>query len=340
MMSTVLRDALFQSHLADLKDLNPNVGDVFKCPICLRLFSEQDLRDRLLTDGHVWPEDIRSKSGSKIATRQRVLLCKHCNNTAGSRGDKQMQLREKVKEGWKTGKLYRELPVEILPRSLGKPIKLHARVSFRPEEPNKGQLTFIGDRKSGQWSRNDPKELKRFQALAGTEHFSILVHPHPELREDIARVGWLTAAYMLAFYTFGYRYILHRQLDPVRDCIVRSFGNVAQKNMKIPKSDDLRLQECKECYYEDPEIAMIVPLNGKVPVHLEVSFLDYHIKLPLHAAPLVLQALIDLNLDRAELLPSPAGSEPFLKVAVACTKRDRHDCRWDYVLGKPIPELS
>ena len=120
-----------------------------------------------------------------------------------------MQLREKIKEGHQLGEPYGEVPVEILRGLREPPIKLQAQISFQPEQPNKGQLTFAQEVKSGQWVRNNPKEQARFLSIVYQETFTILVHPHPELKAGLARVGWLTSAYLLAFYAFGYRYILH-----------------------------------------------------------------------------------------------------------------------------------
>jgi hypothetical protein len=44
----------------------------------------------------------------------RVLLCKESINTAGNRGDEQMQLQEKVKEGDEIGEYYGNRLIKIV----------------------------------------------------------------------------------------------------------------------------------------------------------------------------------------------------------------------------------
>jgi 5-methylcytosine-specific restriction endonuclease McrA len=101
MAHTNFLEKLFKAHLADLKSVAPNLGDVFICPICLERFTIDAIYNEVVTDGHVWPGYIREKPGSALATSQRILLCKTCNSTSGSRGDKQIQLLEKIKDAEK-----------------------------------------------------------------------------------------------------------------------------------------------------------------------------------------------------------------------------------------------
>jgi len=132
---------LFDTHLTDLNSVMEE-GNTFICPICFAEFSEEAVGNGNLTDGHVWPDYIREKSKSKVAPLQRVLLCKSCNSTAGSRGDNHMQLREKIKDGEKSGQLYDERQVQIITTPGKKPIKLRAKVNIRERDIIEGQITF------------------------------------------------------------------------------------------------------------------------------------------------------------------------------------------------------
>jgi hypothetical protein len=339
----LLREKLFYFHLADLKSVVPGIGDVFICPICLKRFFVEDIYNRNLTDGHVWPEDIRKKSVSKIANLQRVLLCQYCNTTAGSRGDKQMQLREKIKEGEETGELHGERRVQIIQSPGEKPIELRARVVAPPDTPEgriKGQLTFEADRKSGRWPRNDPKEQERFLILVkrGGKCSRILVFPSREFKPTLAPVGWITASYLLAFYTLGYRYILHESLNPVREYIRSSFEDRAKERLEFSGSDTLSIRTSNK-FHNNPEIGSVIPIDGK-PFRLEVKFLDTYVTLPFHCA---LPALLDMIYtdvpDIEEIIPKLIETGGFLYIPVDCNRSDGHDCDWDYILGKPIPEL-
>jgi 5-methylcytosine-specific restriction endonuclease McrA len=289
-----LRENLFRSHLDDLKDIAPAAQDVFVCPICLRKFSHDDLDKKVLTDGHVWPEEIRSRSGSAIAAEQRVLLCQHCNSMAGTRGDRQMQLREKIKEGHKTGQLYDERRIQLLLSPDERPIHLHAAVTTTTSADKlHAQLSFKPATNRTQWARNNPNEQQRFLRWADSGvACSVLIQPHHEHRHDLAKVGWVTSAYLLAFYTFGYRYIFHENLNPIREYILRSFEDTIPERLELPKSVTVGLHECTEHYFTDPEIALVVPLDGNSFVHLQVSILDYHIRLPFHFVQEALQTLV------------------------------------------------
>jgi hypothetical protein len=123
------------------------------------------------------------------------------------------------------------------------PIKLRAEL-IRTGDLT-AQINFKRDRKRKQWARNNPKEQERFLSLTEKdEEFSLIIHPHQELRTSLAKAGWLTAGYLLAFYTFGYRYIFREELQPVRDYILASFKNDLE-NLAFPKSDVTALQCAK-----------------------------------------------------------------------------------------------
>jgi hypothetical protein len=336
MSNEAFLETLFQMHLADLKDTFVGIGDLFVCPICLAEFTSKDIHNKKLTDGHVWPEYIREKSRSTLATQQRVLLCAECNNKAGSHGDKQMQLREAIKDAEKEGQIYGERRVQVILTPGKEPINLRATSRIQKGDTIKGQITFAVDKRTGLWARNNPKEQERFLSIEQGKTFSVLIHSHHEIKANLPKAGWLTSAYLLAFYTFGYRYILHESLDPVREYILSSFKDIPDEELKLPQSKDIGLHECSEHFYNNPEIGVVIPVDGKSFVHLQVSFLDYHIRLPFHFVPHVLQALMSGVPEVYNKLPEIAGSEGYLYTPVMCNKTDGHECKWDYVLGKPI----
>ena len=339
MTHTALLERLFNAHLADLKSVVPEFGDAIVCPMCLDRFLVDAIYTGELTDGHVWPDYIRKKPGSPLAASQRVLLCEACNSRAGSRGDRQMQLRERVREGEKTGQLYGERRIEIIRRLGQKPIDLRAEISKTGEL--KFRLRFTNDEGRQVWARNSPQERERFLSLAAQdEPFSVIVYPPKGVDSKLARVGWLTSAYLLAFYTFGYRYIFHESLDPVRKHILASFGDDAMEKLAFPKSDVVGVMACESHHYNHPRIELDLPVNGKSPVHLEVSFLDCHVKLPFHGVPEVLSEVLlsknpALEKGLSELAKQQDAS---LRVPISCTKDDGHTCVWDYIMGMPIPK--
>jgi len=329
-------EKLFKAHMADLKSVAPNLGDVFVCPICFRKFTLDAIYNEEVTDGHVWPDYIREKPRSALATSQRVLLCKTCNSDSGSRGDKQMQLLEKIKDAEKSGKFYGERRVEVIQAPNQKPIKLHAGLVRTGDLT--ARINFTRDRKRKQWARNNPQKQDMFLSLVEKgEKFSLIIRPHQELRASLAKTGWLTAGYLLAFYTFGYRYIFYEELQPVRDHILASFKN-GPENLAFPKSDVISVTMCQTHNLTDPRIELDMPTSGNQPVHVEVSFLNYHVELPFHGVYEPLLDVIHLQMpDFEERLPELAQQDIPLRAPISCTKLDEHDCVWDYVMGKPIP---
>ena len=167
---------------------------------------------------------------------------------------------------------------------------------------------------------------------------NLLIHPPRGLRSDLAKVGWITSAYLLAFYTFGYRYIVHEFLDPVRKYMLSSFEDIESRRVEFPELDSLSVHECSEHHVTDPEVVLVIPLDETSQVHLQVNFLDYHVILPFHFVTEVLQVILSMESSAVDGLPEAIGKEGArLCYRIDCNKSDGHDCMWDYVLGKPIP---
>ncbi len=325
---------LFDAHSFDLSSVTLREDATFICPICFSEHSKDAIDNNILDDGHVWPKYIREKSKGEAALHQRVLFCKDCNSNAGSHGDKQMQLREKIKDGEKSGQFYDERRIQIITTPDEDPIKLRAKFCMQEKEIIEGEITFEVAKRTGRWIRNNPMEQERFKAATQNERVSsLLVEPSHELRSELSPVGWVTSAYLLAFYTFGYRYVLHKGLDTVRNYIMKSFDDNENKSLETPTLPNFGLTEYKKHYFENPEIAVVIPMDGITPVHLRVSFLDYHVRLPFHFVPHLLQAQIPNIHSVAKQLPNEAE----LYIPVLCNKLNGHDCKWDYILEKPIP---
>lgn len=328
-------ETLFHAHSFDLASVDPRYSDHFVCPICFTVFSHEEIHSRALSDGHVWPEGLREKSGTEKIRHQHVLLCTECNNHAGTMGDKQMQLREAAKDAEKRGELFGGRTVEVIRGPAEKPIRLQAQLKLEQNEAIQGKIIFPLDR-NGEWARNNPKERERFEALGKNNSFSMIVYPLHEMKLHLAEVGWITSAYLLAFFTFGYRYILNGDLDRVREYILRSFTDTPDRP---PKFDDFGIQECGTHYFQEPVIGLVVPLDGKTGVHLEISLFDYHVRLPFHHyVPQALWILIQRNEEISKEIPRLLGEGARLYAPIECTKMDGHECLWDYVLGKLSPD--
>ena len=326
---------LFRAHLADLLSVFPGDGNEFVCPICLEELPVEATQDGRLTDGHVWPKDIRSRAKAGLARTQRVLLCKACNSSSGSRGDSQMQRVQKEKEAASASQPTGDRCIQVVQDNGQEPIEVRAQ--FAPTGGRTAKLWFDADPKSGLWKRNNPVEQERFLALVDCDELlTVIVHPDPGVSTALARTGWLTAAYLLAFYSLGYRYIANHTLHAVREHIVSSFQADRGQSVLLPQLDDIYVRSCGIHYNDAPRIELIIPVTGQVPVHLEVSFLDYHVGLPFHCPPEPLMSLILRDMpDLDEKMPDLKAKGASLRTPISCAKRPPHDCLWDYIMGKP-----
>lgn len=327
---------LFTAHNVDLldtlADLDPNVLpqvlDKILCPICLVGFSEDAIDTEDLTDGHIWPDSIRARSNTQQP--HRVLLCANCNHTSGSRGDKQMQFLEEIKDEEDRG-YYRERRVQLVFGLDVKPIELNAILAVTEKRDKEIKTNFRFNP-----NRNNPAEVERFRDLAYRQgrRFSVLVRPHKLMRPKVARVGWITAAYLACFRAFGYRYILHPWLNPVRQVIFDSFTN---DEPTFHESDTLQIRVCDEHDSDEPKIGVIITPDGSLPVYVQIDYWNYHIRLPMpFRRSDVLEAMVAIEVEKGFVIPTGEGE--VVGIGVECYKNsiapNLHICVWDHVLGK------
>jgi hypothetical protein len=328
--------ALFDSHTTDLNNVYPGAGDIFVCPICRNRFTRQNILDKRLTDGHVWPDYMRAKRGNRNAKTQRVLLCQPCNSNVGSHGDKHMQLMQEVRDGLDSGNLHGERLIRLVESSNNVTIKLRTDVSIESDKVINisGQID-----ENGKWLRNDPKMQEKFELLAKQEEkVAIEIHsPKQYIAPNLTIAGWITSAYLFAFYRLGYRYILNDTLAPVRKYIIRSSIKSNAEKLVLPASPVISFQEYKKLYFPDPELHLIIPIDGKSHVHLQISFLKYQVRLPFFFVPDLLSALIYGSVpDLKERLPQLREEDTFLYVPIITDKFNSLENVFDYILGKPL----
>ncbi len=230
-------DNLFNAHTKDLNDVYPGQGDVIVCPICLRISPRIEIEEKVLTDGHVWPKYFRKIS--KKAKNMHVLLCSECNHKAGSRGDKHMQLEEQIRAGEAIGRWYGSRRVQLFKMPGEKPIDLNVKISGEMSN-----LTISGRiDKNKQWVDNSPEDQARFQEIVERgKEVSILIHPYTDVDSEKVPVGWITSAYLMAFYALGYRYILHPSLNPVREYITSSINPDITEQPVLPQQENFILK--------------------------------------------------------------------------------------------------
>ncbi len=307
---------LFHQHLDDLRRVSPEAGEIFLCPICMSTIPRENVDRETVNIGHVWPKFLRESAGTESTRGHQVLLCKPCNSSAGSRGDQEMQIYERTRRG--------ELPSKMFIMSHDGRNPITIPVYFKRLNSSEGVRYQIKTQvPRGEWNHND--RWRRYRDLSDTKsRFSAAINPNPH-NWQLAQAGWLTSAYLFAFYTFGYRYVLQTELDQVRNYIKRSFtGNVDDSLAPAP-AKNLSVQTCEYCNYLEPEIAYVMKTIGtEEPHHLEVSFLDYHIRLPLP-----LQFPIGI--------PADLFNDPKMKLVQSAVGHIPHEgkCSWEETLNDP-----
>ncbi len=266
----------FQRHLENLKSVCPDADDVFVCPICFSMFSSREVLNRDLVNlGHIWPGFIRASASGDSAKHQQILLCKSCNSKAGYRGDNEMQMFEETRQGEKMGKPSRKRRIFVRPSNGDREAQFQAYFSHKDDK--NFSLTFRERRDKYEHNEN----FKRYREYAKKQiPCDVIVYPY-DINLSLAFAGWLTSAYLFAFYTFGYRFILHKSLDPVREYILQSFERRTDNRLDFHDDKTVSVRTCAKHFFQKPTIDyMIPPIGNKTPHHLEVSFLDYHVRLP------------------------------------------------------------
>ncbi len=229
-------NSLFDAHTKDLNDVYPNQGDVFVCPICLLIFPRVVIKEKILTDGHIWPQFFRKKSVK--AKNMRVLLCSDCNHKAGSRSDKQMQLNEQIRDGEESGEWFGSRRVQLIRKPGERPVDLNVKISG---DMKNFRITGRINRNK-QWIDGSPEDQMRFhEIIERSERVSILIHPHKNLDSDKVPAGWITSAYLMAFYALGYRYILDSSLNIVREYINASVKRSDSEKMRLPGEENFTI---------------------------------------------------------------------------------------------------
>jgi hypothetical protein len=299
----------------------------------LLIFPRTVIKERILTDGHVWPQYFRKKSVA--AKNMRVLLCCDCNHKAGSRSDKQMQLSEQIREGEANGEWFGNRQVQLIRKPGEKPINLNVKISgdmknFRIT----GRIN-----KNKQWIDGSPNDQMRFhEIIEKGERVSILIHPHKNLDSEKVPAGWITSAYLMAFYTLGYRYILDSSLSAVRDYINAYIKGGDSEKIPLPKEENFAIREYKSAFYLNPEINFIIPWAEKKLVYLQINFFRYEVRLPFRYVSPVLDALFREEKQRISqvLVQFSEEEDKFLTIPINCTKIDPHECFFDLLLGKSL----
>ncbi len=177
---------IFDALAEDLRSVGEGNGDEIMCPMCLSKFGRAELK--ALTKEHVL-----SKALGGTAT---VLTCKDCNNSAGHKVQGHLKTLLQINEGFRgNGHFVGRFTVfgETVP--VGVEVKFGAGLLVTPRGGSPQSLAKI------------EHGLKTGGSTNWSAQFKVPYSPGK------ASAGIARAAYLAAFFRFGYEYILS---DPAR----------------------------------------------------------------------------------------------------------------------------
>lgn len=170
------------------------------CPICMMLYNRNGLDqsiDNPLTIEHCPPEELGGKP--------LLLLCKKCNNSAGSELDVKLMEYLNVKP-------FNEAQPEgsvMLKNSTfkGGPLDVRGTMELKRIDAN----SFYIDLKATDRYRKD-----RFDSILKADKIEITYKPHETPSLHIVQTALLKIAYLIAFAKFGHPFILNPNYDAIR----------------------------------------------------------------------------------------------------------------------------
>lgn len=191
---------LFEAFAANLSAFDSSQRNIFACPLCLRGFTPDALESEGLTEEHI----ISRELGGRLIT----LTCKECNSRGGAELDAHL-----VNE-------FRAL--DKISGLSDKPLKGRVKVGDVKQEvevyvsgDKSPLLQLVGDKK-----RTNPASLLEIERSLESEPGNVRFQLNFGYDRHRANVARLRAAYLLMFRYFGYEYILHKNVERVRQQIL------------------------------------------------------------------------------------------------------------------------
>lgn len=199
---------------------------IYLCPICLHSFTKDALKSDCLNP--LTFEDVPPK---KLGGRVFTLTCKKCNNSGGRGID--IHLINALKE----------MDFNSFSPNAGAPVKFRVEdgeVNGRVDIDASGRVILRSDTKS-----SNPKHSEKLENLVESKRHSIegipfeFVLTNQKADKRIAEVALLRVAYLMAFGTFGYGFIINDNLKDVRQQILNPDKEIISRltpiQLKFPK---------------------------------------------------------------------------------------------------------
>lgn len=247
MNNSELKRKYFKKGAAALKRITSIDQECYCCPLCRRLFISKAIDAGSLTIEHAPPKKV---DGHPLA-----LTCKECNSVSGYTIDAAVVGRKKMFDAAKaiTGQ---KRNYEGRARLTMGGESINVRI-----EVNEGAISI-----KPPLNINDPKKLQAYKDYMMSLHkegkwdgekFNIA--PIASYRNKYSKIGDLKSAFIISFARFGYKYVLSKQLSPVREQILNYDSDIIDRYWLA--SDQKIDQKYFICILDEPISAVAIKLD-------------------------------------------------------------------------------
>ena len=242
-----LKRKYFKKGASALQKITTIEPECYCCPLCKRLFVAQAVDEGILTIEHAPPDKV---GGTSLA-----LTCRDCNSVSGYSIDAAVVEREKLFDAAKaiTGQK-RNYEGRATLKMGGELINVRIEV-------NEGAISI-----KPPLNINDPKKLTAYKDYMMYLHKegkwdgeTFNITPMATFKNKYSRIGDLKSAFIVSFAKFGYKYVLSKQLSPVREQILNYDSDIIDKYWL--SSDQKIEHKYFICILDEPVSAVAIKLD-------------------------------------------------------------------------------
>lgn len=214
--ASALRSALS----AEFWRQHPELVNTYLCPLCCSRFWLREAADGSVTDGDLSLDDAPPLAMKNADGRVKVLVCRICNNTAGS------LVEADLSHYWRQVSFVRQQPDGPFPATLqmgSESVNVEARYLPADSEGGPFTLSVVGGPPG---THDHPETHARMWAEVDRIHdegtwdgTAFTVTPKRGFKHKQVSVALLKSAYLIAFARFGYRWALAASMTPIRNVV-------------------------------------------------------------------------------------------------------------------------
>ncbi|WP_372635494.1 hypothetical protein [Fodinibius sp.] len=191
--------------------------EAYLCPLCLRFFNQEAISKKVLTAEHV-PQD--SIGGNEV-----LLTCEKCNSESGYKFEADLKERERLKTFIKavSGKKGFEGKLKIELTMGGKKVNTHTQIK-------KDKILFKIPKKYNHPDNLDHifKHLDTVYENQSWSNEKFNISPDISYSKRKVELSYLKTAYLASFALLGYRYILNKEFDVIRQQLLNPSKEIFQ----------------------------------------------------------------------------------------------------------------